>query len=102
MKNSVLLKSLVDFIFFAQLISFIGFTIALPFGLANFKVAGTNTKIDTLDFMHWVILGLSLLVYVIFIKGLYFLRKMARNLLSTKRFTDDLILNLKKSGDNFL
>jgi hypothetical protein len=39
---------------------------------------------------------------MVFLRGLYFLRKMARFLLSSKYFSDNIIRNLKKSGNHFL
>ena len=40
--------------------------------------------------------------YIIFLRGLFFLRKMARSLLSHKQFSLPIIQNLKKSGSHFI
>ena len=100
MKNSVLFKTLIDFLFFLHAFAFPGFLVMLPLG--------TSTNIEfTFDvenwtLMYWAFLILSLTVYVTFLRGLYFLRKVARLLLSKKYFTQEFISNMKTTGTHFL
>lgn len=59
-------------------------------------------SVEDWSLFYWSIFIVSLFAYIIFLRGLYFLRKMARFLLTNKYFSDNTIENLKKSGNNFL
>ena len=72
----------------------------LPFGIVNINQA--NISVEEWSFFNWIIVIVSLTTYIIFLIGLYYLRKMARFLLSNKYFSDLIINNLKKSGTHFL
>lgn len=100
MKRSVLFKSLVDILYFLLIVGFLGsiFTIAL----SKFDIYDINFKTENFGFFYWSILIINLITYLIFLRGLFFLRKVARILLSGKYFNQNIIVNLKKSGVHFL
>lgn len=100
MKNTILFKSLIDILYFLQIPGLLVVILIIPFGTFNINQA--NFNIGDLTLIHWVILIISLICYICFLRGLYYLRKVARFLLSKKYFADSIIVNLKKSGSHFL
>ena len=102
MKKAILFKTLVDILYilhFIGLIGLIGIIFIIPFGTVN--INQINMSVEDWSLFYWSIFIVSLFAYIIFLRGLYFLRKMARFLLTNKYFSDDTIVNLKKSGNNF-
>ena len=100
MKKTILFKTLVDILYFLHFIGLLGIILILPFGIVNINQA--NISVEEWSFFNWIIVIISLTTYIIFLRGLYYLRKMARFLLSNKYFSDLIINNLKKSGTHFL
>ena len=100
MKKTILFKTLVDILYFLHFIGLLGIILILPFGIVNINQA--NISVEEWSFFNWIIVIVSLTTYIIFLIGLYYLRKMARFLLSNKYFSDLIINNLKKSGTHFL
>lgn len=100
MKNKALFKYLVDILYFIHLAGILGLFVILPFGIVNINQA--DVKVEDWIFVNWFLAISSFIVYLIFLRGLYFLRKMAKNLLKEGQFSDGIILNLKKSGSHFL
>lgn len=100
MKKSILFKTLVDILYILHFIGLIGIIFIIPFGVVN--INQVNINVEDWSLFYWLITIISLITYIIFLRGLYYLRKMARFLLSNKYFTGNIIRNLKKSGNHFL
>ncbi|MFD0992031.1 DUF2975 domain-containing protein [Tenacibaculum geojense] len=100
MKKAVLFKTLVDILYILHFIGLVGIIFIIPFGTIN--INQVNMDVENWSLFYWSIFIVSLFAYIIFLRGLYFLRKMARFLLNNKYFSENTIENLKKSGNNFL
>lgn len=61
-----------------------------------------NINVENLPILFWIITIISLLTYSIFLRGLNYLRKTAKFLLSRKPFSETITKNLKNSGKHFL
>ena len=100
MKKTILFKTLVDILFVLHIVGLFGILLILPFGVFNFNEVNVETA--NWSIFNWLILLGGFSAYIVFLKGLYFLRKIARNLLSNKYFSLVVINNIKKSGTHFL
>lgn len=100
MKKAILFKTLVDILYIVHFIGLVGILFMIPFGTVN--INQVNMNVEDWSIFYWSMFIVSLFAYIIFLRGLYFLRKMARFLLTNKYFTENTIKNLKKSGNNFL
>lgn len=100
MKKAILFKTLVDILYILHFIGFFGIIFIIPFGTVN--INQVNINVEDWNLFYWLVFMVSLVAYIIFLRGLYYLRKMARFLLSNKYFSDSIIQNLQKSGNNFL
>ncbi len=100
MKKTILFITLVDVLYTLHFVGLIGIIFIIPFGIDN--INQVNMNIEKLSVFDWIIFVMALITYVIFLRGLYYLRKMARFLLSNKYFSEKIIMNLKKSGNHFL
>ena len=107
MKNTFIFKLLIDLVYYYFFSGIVGILVILPlmyFTLGDSKIAfdGIETNLSSLTLIHWVILLLVLITYVLFFKGLYHLRVVARFLLSKNSFSLKIIRNLNFSGKYFL
>ena len=100
MKKAILFKTLVNILYILHFIGLTGIIFIVPFGTVN--INQVNINIEDWNLFYWLISIVSLIAYIVFLRGLYYLRKMARFLLSNKYFSDSIIQNLKKSGNHFL
>lgn len=100
MTKTILFKTLVDILYFLHFVGLLGILIIIPFGVAN--INQVNLKVEDWTWFYWLIAIISLIAYIIFLRGLYYLRKMARFLLSKRYFSEKIITNLNKSGKHFL
>ncbi len=100
MKQNILFKTLVDILFIFQSVGIIGIIFIMPFGVA--KINMMDFPVEDWTWIHWVIVIVSLIGYIIFVVGLYHLRKVARHLLSNKYFDLKVVTHLKKSGNYFV
>jgi len=100
MEKTILFKTLVDILYILHFIGLIVVIFIIPFGVV--KIYQVNVNVEDLSLFYWLISIVSLIAYIIFLRGLYYLRKMARFLLSNKCFSNKIIKNLKKSGNHFL
>lgn len=100
MKKAILFKTLVDILYILHFVGLIAMVLIIPLGTVN--INQEDMSLEELSLFYWVMLMLSLFTYIIFLRGLYFLRKMARFLLKNNYFSDNIIESLKKSGNNFL
>ena len=100
MTKAILFKTLVDILYFLHFIGLIGLIFILPFGIV--EINQVDVKVEGWTMFTWLVAIFSLIAYLIFLRGLYFLRKMARFLLSKNYFSDKLIKNLKRSGTHFI
>lgn len=100
MKHSILFKTLIDLLFILHVFGLFAVAIISPFGLL-----GSDIDLNTSEgnqFYFWITVLLTGLSYIIFLRGLYFLRKLARYFLSDKIFTNIIIDLLKKIGQHFV
>jgi hypothetical protein len=72
----------------------------MPFGVT--KINQINLDVSEWSVMHWGLLVLSMIAFVAFIIGVFFLRKVGRYLLSNQYFAIEVINNLNKSGKFFI
>jgi len=99
MKKITLFKILLDVLCFFFLLWFIAFIAIVPTGKTTFN--HITIAIENWNLFYWSISIVSLITFIIFIRGLYYLRKVVR-LLSKKYFSDINITNSKKVGVHFL
>lgn len=100
MKKSLAFKTLVEILYVLHFVGLIGIVFIIPFGVVNINMV--NMNVEEWSLFYWLITIITLITYVIFLRGLYYLRKMAKSLLSNKYFSGNIIKNLKKSGNHFL
>ena len=100
MKRNVLFKILVDILYYLHFIGLLNLIIVLPFGVVFINQVDMNVMDWSL--FYWLILIISLVAYIIFLRGLHYLRKMAKILLSNNYFSGKISANLKKSGKHFI
>lgn len=100
MKRTKFFKLLVDLLYYAHFAGLLGIFFVLPFGIV--KINQVNARVENWDFFNWFIAIVSFVSYIIFLRGLYFLKNMAKHLLSEQYFSQGIIQNLKKSGLNFI
>ena len=96
MKKAVLFKTLIDIIFYLYVIGLIAILLKSPFNLTK------ETNLEQPNFLYWLILAIDGICYFIFLRGLYFLRKMARIFLSEKYFTKTVAISMQSSGNQFI
>jgi len=96
MKKAVLFKTLIDIIFYLYVIGLIAILLKSPFNLTK------ETNLEQPNFLYWLILAIDGICYFIFLRGLYFLRKMARIFLSEKYFTKTVAISMQSSGNQFV
>jgi len=100
MKQNILFKTLIDILFFLHCFGLLGALVILPTNIGT--IIQANISVEYWNITHWVIFILSTLGYMLFLIGIYFLRKMARNYLSNKPFSINIIQYLKKSGKYYM
>jgi len=99
MTKPLLFKSLVDILYFLHVIGLLGILIIIPLGVVN--INQVNMDVKDWSSLSFSIAIISVSAYIIFLRGLYFLRKMAGFLVSNKYFSELIIKRLKKSGVHF-
>ena len=100
MRKNILFKTLIDILFYFHCFALVGVLFILPFGVT--KINQVNLPVENWSASYWFILIFNFIIYVVFLIGLFYLRKTARYLLSNKFFTENVIENLKKSGVYFI
>lgn len=102
MKKIRLLKIFVDLLYFIYYSGFIGLLI-IPFVLyIHFYNDELNIKNVSMNMVHWSVLLIGVLTYLLFFKGLFHLKKVASALLLNIFFSSKIVINLNKSGKNFV
>ena len=96
MKNLRLFKSLIEILFFLHVLGLFAIVLWFPLGIFD----GANT--EQLHWWEWIILTLYCIIYLIFLRGLFFLRKTARKLLQNKIFTKYVAYSTQISGFHFI
>jgi len=96
MKNSVVLKSLIDIFFFIHVIGFVASLGSFLFGFVDIG------NLEVPEYAKWIILTGNVIVYFMFLLGLFFLRRMARIFLSRNHFSESLAGYMKISGNQFV
>jgi len=99
MKKTILFKKLIDTLYILYFILLIGIILMISFGSGKSTINQVN--IEDWGFVLWFIGIVAFIANIIFLRGLYYLRKMTKFLLSKKYFSDMIIMNLKKSGNHF-
>ena len=100
MKKSFLFKSLVDYLYILNVGGFLLLLTTISFGFVEINVIKGGDE-------HWSLLAISIscisvLTCIVFLRGVYYLRKIARHLLTNKYFSKQIIKYLKISGTHFL
>jgi hypothetical protein len=72
----------------------------LPFAIVNIHQVHVN--VEDWCLFYCLISVTSFITYIIFLRGLYHLKKMAKLLLTNKYFSEKIIEYLKRSGNYFL
>lgn len=93
-------KLLVDIIYGLHLLGLVGIIFTMPVGIVNINQIKVSP--DDWTTVHIIYTFMSVLVYVLFLIGLFYLRKMALFLLKRNQFSLEIVSNLKKSGMFFL
>ena len=100
MKKSFFFKSLVDYLYILNVGGFLLLLITISFGFVEInEIKGSDED--------WSVLAISIscvsaLTCIVFLRGVYYLRKIARHLLTNKYFSKQIIKYLKISGTHFL
>ena len=101
MKKTRLLKYFVDLLYLIYYSGFIGILV-IPFVLyIHFYKDELNIKDVNMNIAHWTVLLTGILTYILFFRGLFYLKKVASVLLSNNFFSYKIIINLNKSGESF-
>ena len=100
MKRNQLFNLLIELLFLVQAIGLLGIFIILPFGAT--KITMVNSPVEKWSVGLWFFFILSLLVYVLYIIGLWYLRKVSHQIYSNNYFNYTTITSLKKSGHFFV
>lgn len=100
------LKLLIDTLFIILCLGILGFFFILPFEIFSTKIADVEFQdyegFANLPFLYWMVIGLSILTYILFLLGLNYLRKTANHFISTSFYTVEITKNLKRSGMFFI
>ncbi len=102
MKRAILLKKLVDIIYVLTVLVITSLVFITASGKALTVLSHRDLSLENLNFYHWSVILICLVVCLVFLRALYYLRKVAKSLLSNNCFTNSTIESLKKSGNNFL
>lgn len=101
MKSEKLFKILIDAIFILQLLGISSAIFIIPSG-AIIKINMQNQPVEEWSLFHWLILVISFLAYIIFVVGIFYLKKISKGLVDRKYFTILMIKNLQKVGKMFI
>ena len=105
MKTNRVLKTLIDILFILHCVGLIGFLFILPFGIFSINIAEAPVtsykELTELPILYWMGIALSFLSYIIFLFGLYYLRRTANYVLNNNFMQIQVIENLKRSGNMF-
>ena len=96
MARNIIFKTLIDILFIFQGFGILGAFIIIPYGIT--KINQVDLNVQEWSLQSWSLVILSLIAYIMFMIGLYYLRKVGRYLLSKRYFTAKIITNLRKSG----
>lgn len=96
MKDLRLFKSLIDILFFLHVLGPLAIVLWFPLGIFD----GANT--EQLHLLEWIILTVYCIIYLIFLRGLFFLRKIARKLLQNIIFNKSVAYSTMISGYHFI
>lgn len=100
MSRNIIFKTLIDVLFIFQGFGILGTFLIMPFGVT--KINQINMDVSEWSVTYWGLLALSLIAFIMFIIGVFFLRKVGRYLLSNQYFAIEVVNNLKKSGRFFI
>ena len=100
MKTSFIFKTLLDILFIFLCFGVLGIFVNFLFG--DVRINQTDMPIKKWSFMMWGILITTLIAYIFFLRGVYFLRKIGRELLGDRYFSLKLIKYLNISGTQFI
>jgi Protein of unknown function (DUF2975) len=96
MIRNIIFKTLIDILFIFQGFGILGAFIIIPFGAT--KLNQVSVGIEKWSALFWGLLIIGIIAYVMFMIGLFYLRRVGRYLLSKRYFTIQVVSNLKKSG----
>lgn len=96
MKQRVVFKVLLDILFVIHCFGFGSLIFNLPFG--DTKVTMADTEVENWGLIFWIVLIVSICSYFCFLAGIWFLRKVGKQLIDANYFTMETIANLHRSG----
>lgn len=100
MKKLITFKTLIDILFILHCTGF--FAALFIFPLNPYDFDKSEYYISNWSLLHWAIVIVGVLGYILLLIGLFQLKKTAGYILRRKQFTNEAINNLKKSGKNFV
>ncbi|APG66055.1 hypothetical protein LPB136_12050 [Tenacibaculum todarodis] len=101
MKAEKLFKTLVDSIFILQIVGFLTLIVAIPtmyLTSINFE----NVSVIKWPFLLWILAFIYVFSYVLFIVGVFYLKKLSKELLKEKYFSNYVIQNSIRTGKMFI
>lgn len=101
MKSEKLFKILIDLIFVLQILGFITLIFVIP-SFTFVKINMQDTSVQNWTIFHWLLLLTSFSSYVLFVFGIFYLRKFSKTLLTEKYFSIYVISNAMKIGKMFV
>ncbi len=96
MRNNTPFKVLIDILFYCNVFVVIGMALSLSMGGMTTKTGSMNMASWNTE--SWMDVVVSVFIYFLFITGLFYLRKVARNILNNNQFTSTMATNLYRSG----
>lgn len=109
MRNKFLFKTMIDILYITFLLVFVALVITIPLGfMAEGKlIIGGKPSVMIYDgvgigVFPIIVTILKIVCYAIFLRGLYFLRKVAHFILRNQLFDKELIEKIKIAGNHFL
>lgn len=100
MKRNILFKTLIDVLFIIHCLGAMAFVFMTPVGIIDINIS--RLEVSEWQFIHWFILCISFISYVIFLIALFYLKKTARLILNNNFFNVQVAKYLRKSGRYFV
>lgn len=101
MKNKFLFKTLIDVLYFTFLLAFVAALITIPMGVI-LSEKPISAIYDNWNIISSIVSWLNFASYLLFLRALYFLRKVAHLILQNQLFDSEMAQKVKTSGNHFL
>jgi hypothetical protein len=100
MKNAQNFKTLVDIFFALLFVGVVGVMISLPF--AHVEINSNEIDPSSMTWIQVISLVMALFATILFIRGSFYFRQVARFLLENRMFTNDMAISLSKAGQQYV